>query len=233
MPHDQAACRRGITLSLSSRLIAVVASAALAVSVAITVAPSASAADAALSITCTGGTKPASQMITPGLIVGDTLTVTYTGCGFMGVNFDGTIGSPEFLLTPTSGVTGASLINGYVYTLDASGTVVLTVARSISEGALIVDFGTTSGLTNGPLVLQGAVPVSDPLQSPADILQQTSVPASGSCGDVRDAGFRYGTSVNGGWSLSWANWINPGAGAAVCTRTLTYSNSHGTWVVAA
>lgn len=219
-------------MSLSSRILAVVAGGALAVCGGIASAPSASATGVTLSVTCTGSTKPASVTITPGLVVGDTVTITQAGCGFMGVNFDGSIGSPQFLLTPTSGVTGASLINGYVYTLDGSGTVALTVVRSIPQGSFVVDFGTTSGLVNGPLVLQGAVPVSELTQAPADILQQTAVPASGSCADVVDAAFRYGTTVSGGWRKSWAHWIHAGNGGDVCTRTLTYSTSQSAWVVA-
>ena len=223
-------------MSRVSRAIGVFAAGAIALSGLVAIAPVATAADRAVAISC-GNASEATPTITPGLAVGDTLTITYptsgTVCNKMGVNFDGTIGSPQFLLEPVSGVTGGVTDSGYVYTLNGSGTVVLNVVRPITEGAFIVDIGATVGLTGGYMLLQGALPVAaDPSQTPADIIQQTGVPASGSCADVVDTAYRYGTSVSGGWGRSWANWINPGIGAAVCTRTLTYSNSLGTWVVA-
>lgn len=221
-------------MSRRSRILGVIGTAAVLLTVGLAGAPLASAADRTLAITCGNGSE-ATPTITPGLVVGDTFTITYpttgTVCQYMGVNFDGTIGSPLFLLTPVSGVTGAPLINGYVYTLNGSGTVVLSVSRAIAEGSFIVDIGATTGLSGGYMPLQGAVP-GDGSQNPSDLLQQTGVPASGSCADVTDTAFRYGTSVSGGWGKSWANWINPGIGGAVCTRTLRYSNSLSAWVVA-
>jgi|TARA_B100001093_G_scaffold327829_1_gene312783 hypothetical protein len=60
-------------------------------------------------------------------------------------------------------------------------------------------------------------------------LQQVGVPASGDCADVpvsvgHDQGFPIG-----GWSKSWARWINNGQGGAVCTRTVEQiDNADGT-----
>lgn len=72
---------------------------------------------------------------------------------------------------------------------------------------------------------------TEPGPGPADILQQVPVPSSGSCVDVADDAFRYGTSVAGGWTQSWAMWIREGRGGDVCTRTLHYDVSHRGWLV--
>ena len=91
-------------------------------------------------------------------------------------------------------------------------------------------------LNNRPLEL-GDIPLTvtnDPIAPappPVPIigLQQVGVPASGDCADVpvsvgHDQGFPIG-----GWSKSWANWMNNGTGGAVCTRTVEQiDNADGT-----
>jgi len=53
-----------------------------------------------------------------------------------------------------------------------------------------------------------------------DWLQQVGVPTSGTCTDVpSNVGHWRGAPV-GGWTLSWAQWINDGRGGPVCTREL-------------
>ena len=61
-------------------------------------------------------------------------------------------------------------------------------------------------------------------------LQQVGVPASGDCADVPvSAGHDQGFPI-GGWSKSWANWMNNGTGGAVCTRTVEeIPNGPGTY----
>ncbi|MGB1141363.1 MAG: hypothetical protein ACPG1A_10720 [Halioglobus sp.] len=77
-------------------------------------------------------------------------------------------------------------------------------------------------VTNDPITRSDAQPVVG--------LQQVGVPASGDCADVpvsvgHDQGFPIG-----GWSKSWANWINNGTGGAVCTRTVEeIPNGPGTY----
>lgn len=36
---------------------------------------------------------------------------------------------------------------------------------------------------------------------------------------------------SGGWGKSWAQWMNDGAGGAVCTRTLIYNPARARWMV--
>jgi hypothetical protein len=51
-----------------------------------------------------------------------------------------------------------------------------------------------------------------------DEFQQVGVPASGDCGDVDPATGHYPGYPIGGWSQSWAQWINDGTGGPICTR---------------
>ena len=53
-----------------------------------------------------------------------------------------------------------------------------------------------------------------------DWIQQVGVPASGSCDDVSSTVGHWVGAPIGGWSLSWAQWINDGQGGPVCTREL-------------
>lgn len=66
--------------------------------------------------------------------------------------------------------------------------------------------------------------------APAPILQQLPTSRDGTCVGIDDADVAYGTTVSGGWSLSWAQWINAGSGGPVCGRTLQYA--FGGWRVA-
>ena len=62
--------------------------------------------------------------------------------------------------------------------------------------------------------------VSEPVDPPEahDYIQQVGVPLSGDCSDVPNyVGHLPGFPI-GGWSKSWALWINDGLGGPVCTR---------------
>jgi hypothetical protein len=59
-------------------------------------------------------------------------------------------------------------------------------------------------------------PISEPMAH--DEFQQVGVPATGDCADVDPAVGHYPGYPIGGWSKSWAQWINGGAGGPVCTR---------------
>lgn len=65
------------------------------------------------------------------------------------------------------------------------------------------------------------VTVVDEVVEPAeahDFLQQVGVPPSGDCSDVPNwVGHLPGFPI-GGWSKSWARWVNDGRGGPVCTR---------------
>ena len=62
--------------------------------------------------------------------------------------------------------------------------------------------------------------VSEPVEAPPahDYYQQVGVPASGNCADVPPHTGHWSGYPIGGWSKSWAWWINDGNGGPVCTR---------------
>lgn len=66
--------------------------------------------------------------------------------------------------------------------------------------------------------------------TPEPLIQQFGLPATGSCDAAAPAGLNWGGAGTGGWGVSWAQWVNGGAGGPVCTRTLSYSNALGRWV---
>lgn len=64
-----------------------------------------------------------------------------------------------------------------------------------------------------------------------DEFQQVGVPASGNCADVPSPVGHYPGFPFGGWSKSWAQWINNGAGGPVCTRELYFDQNAGEWEI--
>lgn len=65
---------------------------------------------------------------------------------------------------------------------------------------------------------------------PPDIVQQVGRPAAG-CADLNVPTADWSGVGAGGWSPSWAWWMNDGQGGPVCTRTLGYSTTSGGWFV--
>jgi hypothetical protein len=59
--------------------------------------------------------------------------------------------------------------------------------------------------------------------------QALRMPVLGTCADVADADFAWGTGLTGGWKPSWQQWVNDGQGGPVCQRTIAYVN--GGWSV--
>ena len=97
-----------------------------------------------------------------------------------------------------------------------------------TRGPLLATITASSPSTSG-----GGGSSSDPASSsaPAPIFQQFGKPASGTCDAAAPATLNWSGVASGGWSESWAQWMNGGNGGAVCTRTLGYSTSTGKWVV--
>lgn len=64
--------------------------------------------------------------------------------------------------------------------------------------------------------------VAEPVAAPPahDYFQQVGVPASGNCADVPTPVGHFRGYPIGGWSKSWAWWINEGRGGAVCVRAV-------------
>lgn len=72
----------------------------------------------------------------------------------------------------------------------------------------------------------GASPEND---TPADAVQEVGLLLGHSCTNVDEASLDWGNAITGGWTSSWAQWINEGAGGAVCTRTIHYDQANRVW----
>ena len=68
------------------------------------------------------------------------------------------------------------------------------------------------------------------VSAPAPVLQQFGRPNSLTCDEAQPQGLNWGGASSGGWSESYAMWMNNGTGGAVCTRTLVYNNTLRYWV---
>ncbi len=178
-----------------------------------TSAPAMAAANPSIvSVTCVGpgGGCDASKFSAPSIIAnpGDRFTV-YNGTTFAGLFYIGSSVAPTQTVAVANGLSGSMTAPSAVgsYTLSWSGSGGPSIPLTV---------------TNDPITRSDAQPVIG--------LQQVGVPASGDCADVpvsvgHDQGFPIG-----GWSKSWANWINNGAGGAVCTRTVEeIPNAPGTY----
>jgi len=67
--------------------------------------------------------------------------------------------------------------------------------------------------------------------APASEIQQFGLPASGNCEDGVTEAMNWSGIGMDGWGVSWAQWMNAGAGGAVCTRTVVYDTSTAKWTV--
>ena len=125
-------------------------------------------------------------------------------------------------LNPTSSATATfSILPG------ANGE---TVTLIDSNGGTI-DTSFTVTYPNQPNPDPDPDPDSTSSSTPAPRIQQFEMPATGTCDEAQPEGLNWGGASSGGWGESWAQWMHEGQGGAVCTRTLAYNNSTGTWQV--
>jgi hypothetical protein len=73
-------------------------------------------------------------------------------------------------------------------------------------------------------------------QAPTPIRQGLPLPASGSCADVQDTQYAWGTGLTGGWQKTWEPWVTAPMGAThtggwACSRTLVNAGGQG-WAIA-
>jgi len=90
--------------------------------------------------------------------------------------------------------------------------------------------GTASVLAAG-----GAAAMATPAmaEGTSDVVQAVAMPASGSCTAISQADLNWAGVPGGGWTAGWGDWLNGGKGGKACVRTLTYTESTGTWSVLA
>ena len=68
-------------------------------------------------------------------------------------------------------------------------------------------------------------------QAPPPVMQQFGKPVSITCNQAQPDGLDWSGVASGGWSESWAQWVNQGNGGPVCGRTLVYSTTQSKWTV--
>lgn len=125
-----------------------------------------------------------------------------------------------------SGVTGASSTNASpqeVYTITGSGPAYITFT---AVGGNCAGQSITLSINGGSPSSGG----SDSLEAPPALIQQFGKPGQGTCDAAQPADLDWSGVASGGWSESWAEWMNGGLGGAVCTRTLTYRPRLSAWV---
>jgi len=123
--------------------------------------------------------------------------------------------------------------------VDAEHSVTFTISESANESTVEVFKGTQSGYELLPdeardfLISYVAAGGGDDSGSsaPAPVLQQFQMLATGTCDEAQPEGLNWGGASSGGWGESWAQWANESQGGPVCTRTLAYNTSTGTWQV--
>jgi hypothetical protein len=71
---------------------------------------------------------------------------------------------------------------------------------------------------------------SEPSPLPPDVFQSVGLPQSGACASIDDSALNWGGSSSGGWTPSWAQWMNDGHGGAVCNRVLGYDTYLEHWI---
>jgi len=136
----------------------------------------------------------------------------------------------RFTYTATKDGNPFILQYGTPITLDegSSYEVTVTVPTSGTGDLLSLSLNNAIGPLQGDVIYMQLPGTGLAGSGPPDVLQQVGVPPSGQCLDVDDSDASFLGFV-GGWSKSWAEWINEGAGGGVCTRTLSYHAGTGQW----
>ena len=86
---------------------------------------------------------------------------------------------------------------------------------------------TDAGLISAIIPLPVVVPALVPL--PPDIAQSVGMPSTASCSTIDDKNLNWGGATSGGWTASWAQWLNAGKGGAVCNRFLGFNPTSNSW----
>lgn len=194
--------------------IRILGAAATGLVVTVGLATSAHAANQGITVTCSGG----APVFSPSAIsvgVADTVTLLNSTGG----NLNITNGPSGTGLSWTGGPTWANTTSKVLTVTSTSGTGVDIVGPAGCSGTSTLSFGSGSGDTTAAV------------SAPAPIFQQFGRPVTGSCEAAAQASLNWSGVASGGWSESWAQWMNGGNGGAVCTRTLVFSTSTGAWTV--
>jgi len=136
--------------------------------------------------------------------LGGTGTLTYIASNGETTTYPiGTGGTPG-LKVPSTVIYTGTVVGGAQVNIRAAGSVIQAWVVTVTEAPAPEP---TTSISGG---------------APAPVLQQFGRPDVGSCDDVAPGTLDWSGVTSGGWSESWAQWVNNGNGGAVCTRTLTY-----------
>jgi hypothetical protein len=171
----------------------------------------------------------------------------YTSGPSLYANFGWTFAAGEQLIvtvgTPSSGtslVTQLQVVGSTITTLSggAPAAFTYTLTEDLNATGEGVSWGITSG-TGSPLnatwtveciaysaPTPGASPEND---TPADAIQEVGLLSGHSCTDIDEISLDWGQAISGGWTSSWSQWMNDGAGGAVCTRAIHYDQANRVW----
>jgi len=130
-------------------------------------------------------------------------------------------------LTPRTGTYTTTSTDFTLTGLSPTGSYLISV-RAIN------DYGSGQPATTS-IGLQPGEPDEDWI-GPAPVTQQFGAPSEATadrCAQSAPADLDWAGVPSGGWGVSWAQWINDGAGGMVCTRTLIYDRWQDRWVLAA
>jgi hypothetical protein len=185
---------------------------AVALATPIALASPATAAPVTVTVSCTAGPLSASpSSFSAG--IGDVITVSNASGGSFTVGTTTATGNGTLIVNSAS--------NTFTVTSGSGGQLVF---NPIGGGACTtgaVNF--TAGGSNGTSSGDSSAPIPE--------IQQFGKPASETCEAAAPVSLNWSGVSSGGWSESWAQWMNGGNGGAVCTRTLVYSTGQSRWVV--
>jgi len=130
--------------------------------------------------------------------------------------------------------------NGGVAGIDGPGTIQISVPAGFLTAPSVI--GSTTfrayALERPRVRTNFTVTVANPAPQPTEeisgmqpLLQQVGMPITGDCTNVEDSHLAWGTGLSGGWSRSWAEWVNAGSGGPVCSRSFAFDTNSQLWLI--
>jgi len=170
-----------------------------------------------------GGTQFAQMEIITGS-AGDSLTVIYSNNSAMNnCVTDVTVQYGSVSEDLAKGEQTVLTLLASAFSLEVSAEVTTPGQPQLENESRIVDVSGGGGSDSGSSGSPGSAPASE--------IQQFGLPASGNCEDGATEAMNWSGIGMDGWGISWAQWMNEGAGGPVCTRTVVYDTSTAKWVV--
>lgn len=155
---------------------------------------------------------------------GDTVTVDSVNCAAIPIGVRAF--STPLVVSDFTIVAGLWYLNPTTITLPSSFTYQFLVAWQYGGGAgplygikLTITSGGGGGGASSPAPIASGHPF---------VRQGLPMPASGSCEDIKDEEFAWGTGLTGGWAPSWSTWRKESGEifyeGPTCIRVMEYAN---------